>query len=139
MTIETIRLRRAALGCVLEALPKWRKTGIRIANHSLKVNGERREWLTVFRKDGSLILWEHFPEISHARPHPGRRYRQERKRRTASCSESERPLRIACPRLTAERLSDTSAPDAGAETQAVATTVLSGATPRSAAAINARV
>ena len=62
MTIETIRLRRAALGCVLEALPKWRKTGIRIANHSLKVNGERREWLTIFRKDGSLILWEHFPD-----------------------------------------------------------------------------
>ena len=62
MTIETIRLRRAALGCVLEALPKWKKTGIRITNHSLKVNGERREWLTIFRKDGSLILWEHFPE-----------------------------------------------------------------------------
>ena len=62
MTIETIRLRRAALGCVLEALPKWKKTGIRIANHSLKVNGERREWLTIFCKDGSLILWEHFPE-----------------------------------------------------------------------------
>lgn len=62
MTIEAIRLRRAALGCVLEALPKWKKTGIRIANHSLKVNGERREWLTIFRPDGSLILWEHFPD-----------------------------------------------------------------------------
>lgn len=62
MTIETIRLRRAALGCVLEALPKWKKTGIRIVNHSLKVNGEHKEWLTIFRKDGSLILWEHFPE-----------------------------------------------------------------------------
>ena len=60
--METIRLRRAALGCVLDAWPKWRKMGVRIANHSIKVNGEHREWLTVFRKDGSLILWEHFPE-----------------------------------------------------------------------------
>ena len=33
MDIETIRLRRAALGCVLEALPKWKKSGVRIANH----------------------------------------------------------------------------------------------------------
>jgi hypothetical protein len=62
MTIETIRLRRAALGCVLEALPKWKNAGIRVVNHSLKVNGEHREWLTIVRKDGSLILWEHFPE-----------------------------------------------------------------------------
>ncbi len=62
MTMETIRLRRAALGCVLDAWPKWKKSGIRIANHPLKVNGEHREWLTVFRKDGSLLLWEHFPD-----------------------------------------------------------------------------
>jgi hypothetical protein len=61
MDMETIRLRRAALGCVLEALPKWRKTGVRIANHALRVNGEHREWLTIFRGDGSLVLWEHFP------------------------------------------------------------------------------
>ncbi len=61
MNIETIRLRRAALGCVMEALPKWKKGGIRIANHSIRVNGEHREWLTIFRPDGSLILWEHFP------------------------------------------------------------------------------
>ena len=63
MTIETIRL--AARGAWLRARSRCRsggKPGIRIANHSLKVNGERREWLTVFRKDGSLILWEHFPE-----------------------------------------------------------------------------
>jgi hypothetical protein len=60
--METIRLRRAALGCVLDALPKWKKVGVRIANHHIKVNGEHREWLTVFRKDGSLILWEHFPD-----------------------------------------------------------------------------
>ena len=62
MKTETIRLRRAALGCVLDALPKWQKTGVRIANHQIKVNGEHREWLTIFRKDGSLILWEHFPD-----------------------------------------------------------------------------
>ncbi len=62
MKMETIRLRRAALGCVLDALPKWRKTGVRIANHRIKVNGEHREWLTIFRKDGSLLLWEHFPD-----------------------------------------------------------------------------
>lgn len=62
MKIETIRLRRAALGCVLDALPKWRKAGVRIANHQIKVNGEHREWLTIFRKDGSLLLWEHFPD-----------------------------------------------------------------------------
>ena len=62
MNIETIRMRRAALGCVLEALPKWKKAGIRIANHSLRVNGEHREWLTIFRRDGSLVLWEHFPQ-----------------------------------------------------------------------------
>jgi len=62
MKMETIRLRRAALGCVLDAWPKWRKMGIRIANHPIKVNGEHREWLTVFRKDGSLVLWEHFPD-----------------------------------------------------------------------------
>ena len=62
MDIETIRLRRAALGCVLEALPKWKKSGVRIANHAIRVNGEHREWLTIFRKDGSLVLWEHFPE-----------------------------------------------------------------------------
>ena len=55
MDMETIRLRRAALGCVLEALPRWRKTG------ALRVNGEHREWLTIFRGDGSLVLWEHFP------------------------------------------------------------------------------
>jgi hypothetical protein len=61
MNLETIRLRRAALGCVLEAMPKWKKTGIRIVNHSIRVNGEHREWLTIFRRDGSLILWEHFP------------------------------------------------------------------------------
>ncbi len=62
MKTETIRLRRAALGCILDALPKWRKTGVRIANHYIKVNGEHREWLTIFRKDGSLLLWEHFPD-----------------------------------------------------------------------------
>ena len=62
MSMETIRLRRAALGCVLDALPRWKKTGIRIANHPIKVNGEHHEWLTVFRKDGSLTLFEHFPE-----------------------------------------------------------------------------
>ncbi len=60
--METIRLRRAALGCVLDALPRWRKTGVRIANHKIRASGEPREWLTVFRKDGSLILWEHFPD-----------------------------------------------------------------------------
>ena len=62
MNIEIVRLRRAALGCVLDALPRWKKSGIRIANHSIRVNGEHREWLTVFRKDGSLVLWEHFPD-----------------------------------------------------------------------------
>ena len=62
MDIEVIRMRRAALGCVLEALPKWKKTGIRVSNHSLWLNGERREWLTIFRPDGSLVLWEHFPQ-----------------------------------------------------------------------------
>ncbi len=62
MSMETIRLRRAALGCVLDAWPRWRNKGIRIANHPVRVNGEHREWLTVFGKDGSLLLWEHFPE-----------------------------------------------------------------------------
>jgi hypothetical protein len=62
MKMETIRLRRAALGCVLDAWPKWRKVGVRISNHRIRVNGEHREWLTVFRKDGSLVLWEHFPD-----------------------------------------------------------------------------
>jgi hypothetical protein len=62
MDIETIRLRRAALGCVMDALPKWRKDGVRIANHTIRVNGEHREWLTIFRKDGSLLLWEHHPQ-----------------------------------------------------------------------------
>jgi hypothetical protein len=62
MNMETIRLRRAALACVLDAWPKWQRYGIRIANHPFKVNGEHHEWLTVFRSDGSLTLWEHFPK-----------------------------------------------------------------------------
>jgi hypothetical protein len=61
MTDDIFRLRRAALGCVLEALPRWRKGGIRVANHPLKIGGEHHEWLTIFRKDGTLVLWEHFP------------------------------------------------------------------------------
>jgi hypothetical protein len=61
MNPDIYRLRRAALGCVLEALPKWRKGGIRVANHIVRVGGEHREWLTVFRRDGTLVLWEHFP------------------------------------------------------------------------------
>ena len=62
MNPDIFRLRRAALGCILEALPRWRKGGIRVANHALKIGGEHREWLTIFRKDGTLVLWEHFPE-----------------------------------------------------------------------------
>jgi hypothetical protein len=61
MDMETIRLRRAALGCVLEALPRWRKTGVGIAKQAIRGKREPPPGRNNISKDGSQIRWEHFP------------------------------------------------------------------------------
>ncbi len=33
MDMEQIRLHQLVVGCVLDAFPKWKKKGVRIANH----------------------------------------------------------------------------------------------------------
>jgi len=49
------------VGCVLDAFPKWKRKGVRIANHPLHLDGQHLEWLSIFRPNGAVRIWQHFP------------------------------------------------------------------------------
>jgi len=56
-----IRLRQTAIGCALVAFPKWKRTGVRISNHSFDLDDQHVEWLVIVRPDGAIRFLQHFP------------------------------------------------------------------------------
>ena len=50
-------------GCALVAFPKWKRTGVRISNHSFDLEGQHVEWLSIVRTDGTLRFLQHFPDF----------------------------------------------------------------------------
>jgi hypothetical protein len=59
------QLRRMAEGCALVAVPKWKKTGVRVSNHSLDLDGQHVEWLAIISTNGTLRFLQHFPDFKH--------------------------------------------------------------------------
>ena len=52
-----------AEGCALVAFPKWKRTGVRIANHSFDLDDQRVEWLSIVRPNGAVRFLQHFPDF----------------------------------------------------------------------------
>jgi hypothetical protein len=61
MHIDRNSLRTIAEGCVFRAYRRWQDKRIRITNHRIDDGLFEREWLTVFRADGSVRIVQHFP------------------------------------------------------------------------------
>jgi hypothetical protein len=62
MFTPSIKITRMAQGCVLEAYPRYERLGVRIANHAFKLAGSHVEWLTIVKSDGSIVVWQHYPQ-----------------------------------------------------------------------------
>ena len=52
-----------AEGCALVAFPKWKRTGVRVSNHSFDFDDQHVEWLSIVRPDGAVRFLQHFPEF----------------------------------------------------------------------------
>ncbi len=63
MQTKHIRLRRLVEGCALVAFPKWQRTGVKVTNHALDIDGHHHEWLSIIRPDGGLRFWQHYPDF----------------------------------------------------------------------------
>lgn len=61
MTIKDPGLRVLAEACLRDGWRKWKLARIRIANHPIRFNGERMEWLSIVRLDGRVKIFQHFP------------------------------------------------------------------------------
>jgi hypothetical protein len=61
MTIENPALRCLAEDCVRTALARWRKKRVWVVNHTVWLDGQEMEWLSIVTAKGAVRIIQHFP------------------------------------------------------------------------------